>query len=108
MDIKKIQKRFLPMSETTYYIMLSLVVERHGYGIIKDVENKTKGRIRLGAGTVYGTLSKLDSQNLIQEEYLVDRRKIYSLTELGKKLLLLEIQRLEKLCQNGIEIKEEL
>ena len=48
MSLEKILKAFMPMSETAYYILLSLSEPRHGYGIIQHVEEMTNGRIRLG------------------------------------------------------------
>ena len=106
MNPSKLQKRFLPMSESAYYILLSLAVDRHGYGIMQDVEAKTSGRIRLGAGTLYGTLGKMEKQKLIQVTAEIDRRKIYRLTELGRNLLSMEIHRLEELVANGRSFKE--
>lgn len=51
---------FIPMTETAYYILLSLLEEGHGYGIMQHVSEITRDRISLGAGTMYGTLGKLE------------------------------------------------
>ena len=56
---------YLPLSETALYILMSLNVPRHGYGIIKYVEHLTKGRIKLGSGTVYTTLGKMSKTKFI-------------------------------------------
>lgn len=73
------------MTETAYYILLSLNQKRHGYGIIKHVEEITNHKIIIGAGTIYGTLKKLEKDQLIQviEENL--RRKTYLITLEVKK-----------------------
>jgi len=64
MNIEKIQKRFIPMSETMLYILLSLREERHGYGVMQHVKELTDGRIVLGAGTIYQSLGKLETDGL--------------------------------------------
>ena len=62
---KKIEA-YTPLSETAYYILLSLNEPRHGYGIIKYVEELTNQRIILGSGTVYTTLGKMSKNNFIE------------------------------------------
>ena len=96
-----LKDNYLPMTETAYYILLSLNEARHGYGIMQHVDDITKGRINIGAGTMYGTLSKLEKENLIVHEQEVDRKKIYKLSEKGQKVLILELERLEKLLTDG-------
>jgi len=98
--------KYLPMTETAYYILLALSNPLHGYGIILEVERMTNQRIRIGAGTIYGTLTKMETDLLIMPIKEEDRRKIYLQTDLGKELLNLEINRLKELYENGIrEIK---
>jgi len=90
------------MSETAYYILLSLLYEeRHGYAIMQHVEELTKGRIRLGAGTLYGTLSKMEKGKLIEVAAEMDKRKIYQITPFGKEVLLTEIARIRELYQSS-------
>lgn len=101
MDDERLKKEYLPMTETAYYILLSLNEQRHGYGIMQHVEKITNGRIKLGAGTMYGTLSKMEKDTLISPVAEQDRRKIYKLNNRGSRLLELEIARLEELLQNG-------
>ena len=95
-----------PMSETAYYILLSLLEERHGYGIMQRVETMTEGRIKIGPGTMYGTLSKLEAQQLISQVEEVDRKKIYKITDKGLSLLKFELKRLKELIENGVSIME--
>ncbi|MDD3959148.1 MAG: PadR family transcriptional regulator [Clostridiaceae bacterium] len=102
MSMEKIIKAYIPMSETAYYILLSLNEPRHGYGIIKFVEELTKRRIILGSGTVYGTLGKMSKDRLISIYDDKDRKTVYRITDDGKALLLFEIDRLKKVYENTI------
>jgi DNA-binding PadR family transcriptional regulator len=108
MDIERLRKEYLPMSETAYYTLLSLREVRHGYGIMQDVEAMTDGRIRLGAGTLYGSLSRMEKDQLIESAGEVDRRKLYRLTASGRALLKLEVERLKELYENGCKFGGEL
>lgn len=100
-DDKRIQS-YIPMSETAYYILLSLLFEqRHGYAIMQYVEELTKGRIRLGAGTLYGTLSKMEKGGLIEVAAEIEKRKIYQITAFGKDVLLTEITRIRELYHSS-------
>lgn len=89
------------MPETAYYILLSLVEERHGYGIMQYVSSITDRRVSLGAGTLYGTLSKLEKSNWIYSTKEEDKRKYYLITEEGTKVLKSEVLRIEELYQHG-------
>ncbi len=95
---------FGPMSETAYYILLSLVEERHGYGIMQYVLQITNGRINLGAGTIYGTLGKLEKNKFIVSTREEDKRKYYQITKEGEKVLKAEFERIAELYENGKEI----
>ena len=106
MSIEKIIKTYIPMSETAYYILLSLSEPRHGYGIIKFVEELTGGRIVLGSGTVYGTLGKMSKDRLISICDDKDRKTVYRITDDGKALLFFEIDRLKKVYENTISQEE--
>ncbi len=108
MESGKLYRQYLPMSETAYYILLSLMETRHGYGIIQFVEELTKGRIRLGPGTIYGSLSRMEKDGLIQAEAEEDRRKLYRITSSGKGLLKLEIARLQELYENAKKVEVRL
>ena len=101
----------LALTETTYYILLALHQPRHGYGIMQQVEELSKGRIRLAAGTLYGALNTMCDKgwivNLPMEEG--SRKKEYKLTEKGLTVLKNELNRLKQLVENGESIlKEEL
>jgi DNA-binding PadR family transcriptional regulator len=100
LNIDKIRKRFIPMSETMFYILLSLQEERHGYGIMQYVKDLTKERIVLGAGTIYQSLGKLENDGLIIRVKEIDRKKIYAITDTGKQILLEEVHRIGEIYHN--------
>ncbi|MBR7797206.1 MAG: PadR family transcriptional regulator [Bacillota bacterium] len=108
MKREKLLKSYIPMTETAFYILISLIEPRHGYGIIKHVEEITNYRIRLGSGTVYGTLTKMHRDGLISVYSDSKRKKIYEITQKGQNLLQIEIQRLKELHANAIKYGEEL
>ena len=93
----------IPMSETAYYILLSLLEEKHGYGIMQHVEKITGGRIVLGAGTIYATLQKMEKTELIIMCRVDQKRKVYSISEKGRDVLDAEIKRIKELYDNGME-----
>ncbi len=94
----------LPLTEATYFILLSLAPEpKHGYAIMKDVQELSQGRINFSTGTLYGAIKRLLEQNWIQrmDETVSDNngqlRKAYALTELGHRILRAEVERLRAL-----------
>ena len=99
---------FLPLSPAALHIVLSLNRgERHGYAIMSDVEQLSDGVIKLGPGTMYGTIKKLVSQGIIEQtdtrpDPALDdqRRKYYRLTGLGQAACDSEIQRLANLLEH--------
>ncbi|MCL2798379.1 MAG: PadR family transcriptional regulator [Firmicutes bacterium] len=103
---KKLIKTYIPMSETFYYILLSLSEPRHGYGIIKYVGEMSGGRLTLGSGTVYGTLSKMRKDNLINVFVSSERKTVYKLTDDGRELLELEMARLKQVYEDTQKQKE--
>lgn len=101
MDIKKIQKKYLPLTEAAYYVLISLNKPRHGYGIMQHVTEITNGRIKIGAGTMYGNLSRMEKEGLINSVVEEERKKIYEISEKGKIIIELELERLEELLNHG-------
>jgi len=90
--------RFLPLTETTFYIMLSLLEPSHGYAVMQNVEQLSENKVKIAAGTLYGAFENLVRQKLIKAVATEDtRRKVYVLTAEGKEVLKLEIQRLKHL-----------
>ena len=101
----------LALTESTYYILLSLYQPRHGYGIMQETEALSGGRVRLAAGTLYGALNSLCEKGWIQllPVEIGSRKKEYQLTKTGLEVLKRELARLEELAANGRTIlKEEL
>ena len=96
----------LALTEATYYILLSLVEPRHGYGIMQQAEALSGGRVRLAAGTLYGALNTLCDKGWIIQLPVEDgsRRKEYKLTDKGKAILTNEVARLKELADNGERI----
>lgn len=101
MDTKKLQKKYLPLTEAAYYVLISLNKPRHGYGIMQHVEELTNERIKIGAGTMYGNLSRMEKEGLITSVAEEDRKKIYEISKKGKIVLKLELSRLEELLNHG-------
>lgn len=100
-DLKKLS----PLTEVTYYILLSVIEPLHGYGIIKKVEKMSNHRLTIAAGSLYGAISALlENQCIIQiQNPHEDRKKLYQITDKGKTLLQYEIQRLSEMVRNGLE-----
>ena len=99
----------MPLTESTYYILLALAQPRHGYGVMQQTERMSGGRVRLAAGTLYGALNSLCEKGWIipvpsTEE---SRRKEYRLTERGRQALQGELARLRELVRNGESILEQ-
>lgn len=100
-----IRKVYVPMTETGFYILLCLQQPMHGYGIVQQVEQLTDGEIRLSPGTMYGTLSKMEKDQLIRFVREEEKRKIYCITQLGREVLQLEMRRIERLFRNVKEVQ---
>lgn len=99
---------YLPLTETTYYIMLSLAQEMHGYAIMRKVKDISGGTVSLGPGTLYGALALLEKQGLITRVKQEKRRKLYLLTIKGRLVLSDQIQRLEVMVKNAHDIRSHI
>lgn len=100
---KSLTQSYLPMSESTYLMMIAMQAPIHGYGIILKVEKLTKGRIHLGAGTIYGALTRFEKDGVILPAGELERKKLYVLSDIGKQLLMEEYQRICELQSIGEE-----
>lgn len=100
--------QYLPLSETTFYTMVCLVEPMHGYALMQKVSEISQGTVTLGAGTLYTIFSNLEKEALIKMVSEADRRKTYVLTEKGKQVLVLQLQRLEIMAENGRRINPSL
>ena len=93
---------FLPLSAHQFHILLALTDgDRHGYGVIQDVEQRTGGDMRLGTGTLYTAIARLVALGLIGETREDDRRRYYRLLPLGRAVLQAETRRLEALVRHA-------
>lgn len=95
-------EQFIPLTHVTYHVLLALFDQsRHGYGIIKHVEERTNGRLELEAGTLYAVIKRLRDDSLITEAKAPrgtdSRRRYYGLTPLGQRVLEAESLRLAEL-----------
>lgn len=96
-----------PLTESAYYILLSLYKPMHGYGIMQNISELTNKRINMGPGTLYGAIT-----NLMDKKWIVlisddSRKKEYQITELGRKIVENEVERLNELVANGNKILKE-
>ena len=94
------------LTESTYYIPLSLYKPQHGYGIMQRTEELSGGRVRLAAGTLYGALSSMSEKGWIQllPGESGGRKKEYCLTAQGLLALKNELDRLKELVDNGEKV----
>ena len=99
----------IALTEAVYYILLSLLSPRHGYGIMQNAELLSAGRVKLAAGTLYGAINSLLEKGWIMAlpGEKDSRKKEYVITEEGKTILHAEIVRLKELLENGTRILEE-
>ena len=90
----------LPLTPVVLHMLLALAGERqgkHGYALAKEVEDVSEGQIRMGPGTLYGSIQRMIDASLIEESSRRDddeRRRYYRLTQFGRRVLELEIARL--------------
>ncbi len=88
------------LTEVTFYILLSLYKPRHGYSIMQYIEEMTRGRLLLGAGTLYGALNSLCDKGWISVYGQTDgRKKEFLITETGKEIAEKELFRLRELVR---------
>ena len=97
----RIRRIYAPMTESGFYILFCLQEPQHGYGISQQVKRLTGGAVTIGAGTMYGTLSKMEQDGLIRFHSEEDKRKLYQITELGREVLEVELMRIERLYRNS-------
>lgn len=99
----------LPLTPAVLQILLALAdEERHGYGIMQEVEARTGGETRLGPGTLYGSIKRMLADGLIEESYerpdpgMDDkRRRYYRITGFGRRVAGAEAERLASLVSTA-------
>lgn len=111
-----VEKSTQPLTPAVFHILLALSGgERHGYGIMKEVEADSKGRVSMGAGTLYGSLKRMLDAGLVAEsDKRIDpempangdaRRIYYKITGAGERALAEELERLRHLVARAQERK---
>lgn len=99
--LKMARKQLQNLTEPMYYILLNLVKPMHGYGIMKNIKEMTKGRVKVGAGTLYSLLSRFEKEDIVIRVSTEDKKKIYELTDKGRDILRQEHIRLKQLVADG-------
>lgn len=102
-----------PLTPAALYILLALAPsERHGYAIMREVEEMSGGKVRVGPGTLYRTLKRLLEDGLIEEaderpdpQLDDERRRYYRLTEDGRRAMTGELQRMDQLVKQAREAR---
>ena len=93
----------LPLTPAVFHILLALAdVDRHGYGIASEVSRRTDGTVKIGPGTLYGTLTRMLETGLVEEKAKArssadERRRYYTLTAFGREVARAEARRLARL-----------
>ena len=99
----------LPLTPVVFHVLVALAEgDRHGYAIAREVERVTDGEIRMGPGTLYGSIQRMEASGLIEESGPrsadadtpaggAERRRYYRITALGRQALRLEAERLERM-----------
>ena len=98
---------FLPLPPVTFHILIALTDgDRHGYAIIQDIAARTDGEVKLGAGTLYRSIQRMQDQDLIAETWERpnstkddERRRYYRITSLGTAVARAEMRRLSRLVK---------
>ena len=102
-------EEFLPLTPAMFHILLALAdKERHGYHIMREVDERTEGNVKLGPGTLYGSIKRMVGDGLIEEleerpdpELDDERRRYYRLTDFGFRVATAEAQRLEQMVRSA-------
>ena len=95
-----------PMTEAMYYVLLALINPNHGYSLMNEIKEVSDGRVDMGPGTLYGVIKRIQKEGLIELKEDDGRKKIYSITKLGRDALQFEYNRLLKMVYDGIVLKE--
>jgi DNA-binding PadR family transcriptional regulator len=94
----------IPLTPVVLHVLLALANEpqgKHGYAVAREVEEVTGGQVRMGAGTLYGSIQRMLDAGLIEERRVRatpehERRRYYRMTAFGRRVLTLELTRLSE------------
>ncbi|WBW97839.1 PadR family transcriptional regulator [Oceanirhabdus sp. W0125-5] len=90
------------LTDSAYYILLTLVEEQHGYSIMQNIEELTDGELKIGPASLYTILKKMQSAEMINQiQNDNDRRKVYTITDKGRTVLLKEVKRRIRMAEHG-------
>lgn len=95
-----------PMTEAMYYVLLALMRPNHGYQLMHAITDVSNGRLKMGPGTLYGVLSRMQKDGLISLAEDDGRRKTYQITAFGEQALRIEYSRLKALINDSNILKE--
>jgi DNA-binding PadR family transcriptional regulator len=106
---KENAEAWLPLTPAMFHVLLALAdKERHGYEIMREVDERSEGKVRLGPGTLYGSIKRMLTDGLIEEleerpdpELDDERRRYYRLSDLGRRVAVAEAERLERLVKSA-------
>jgi DNA-binding PadR family transcriptional regulator len=116
METVTTEKSYLPLTEATFFILLSLSSgPRHGYAIMKEVHQMSRGRITFSTGTLYGALKRLLEQGWIVRNDIGGEgddetgrsRKDYELTSFGRTVFTSEVDRMKDLVRLAVTVRLE-
>ena len=98
---------FLPLTPAAFHVLIALADgPKHGYLILKDVEERTNGDVLLSTGTLYGLIKRfLDEELIIETKADDDRRRPYKLTARGREVAEAEAERLERMVRAARGVK---
>lgn len=96
-----------PMTEANYYILLALMKQGHGYGMMRRIQELSGGRLVMGPGTLYGVLTRMNREGLIVLTEAEGRRKTYAITEAGQAALHQEYERIKRMVADGAILEED-
>lgn len=106
---KEKPEAWLPLTPAMFHILLALAdKERHGYEIMREVDERTEGKMRVGPGTLYGSIKRMLNDGLIEElderpdpDLDDERRRYYRLSDFGRRVAIAEAERLDKLVKSA-------
>ena len=104
------EEDFLPLPSSSFHVLLVLAeTELHGYAIMREVERISDGAVRMGAGTLYGTIKRLLELGMVEEsgerpdpDLDDERRRYYRVTGLGERVVTAEVRRLATMIERSV------